>query len=89
MMIKNKYEFKWNSFFRCQFADREVVELMKESGCEGVFMGIESGSDKILENMNKASRIEKYYEGIALLKEYDIYPWIVYYRFSRGNHGNG
>lgn len=72
MLIKNKYGFKWNSFYRCQYADRETVELMKESGCEGVFMGIESGSDKILKNMNKASRVEKYYEGIALLKEYDI-----------------
>jgi anaerobic magnesium-protoporphyrin IX monomethyl ester cyclase len=72
MLLKNRYDFKWHSYFRCQFADREMVELMKESGCEGVFLGIESGNNHILQNMNKAARVEKYLEGIALLKEYDI-----------------
>ncbi len=72
MMIKNKYNFNWNSYLRCQFIDRETVELMKESGCQGVFLGIESGSERILKNMNKAATIEKYREGIALLKEYGI-----------------
>lgn len=72
MMIKNQYKFSWHSYFRCQFADREAVELMKESGCEGVYLGLESGNDQILKNMNKNASVEKYLEGIALLKEYDI-----------------
>ncbi|NIM16713.1 MAG: PhpK family radical SAM P-methyltransferase [Candidatus Aminicenantes bacterium] len=72
MFIKNKYNFNWHSFFRCQFADREMVELMKESGCEGVFLGIESGNDQILKNMNKVAAVEKYLKGIELLKEYEI-----------------
>lgn len=72
MMIKNKYGFKWHSYFRCQFADEETIELMKESGCEGVFLGIESGSQKILDNMNKKSTVEKYRKGLSLLKEYGI-----------------
>jgi radical SAM PhpK family P-methyltransferase len=72
MMIKNDYRFNWNSHFRSQFADRETVTLMKESGCEGVFLGIESGSNQILENMNKAATVEQYLKGIALLKEYGI-----------------
>lgn len=72
MIIRKKYKFKWTSHFRCQFADREMVELMKESGCEGVFLGIESGNQQILEKMNKASTIEKYREGLALLNEYNI-----------------
>lgn len=72
MMIRNKYKFRWHSHYRCQFADRETVELMKESGCEGVFLGIESGSNKILKIMNKAATVEKYLAGVQLLKEYDI-----------------
>jgi anaerobic magnesium-protoporphyrin IX monomethyl ester cyclase len=72
MMIKNKYPFKWSSFFRCQYADREMVELMQASGCENVLLGIESGNDQILENMNKSAAVEKYYKGISLLKEYGI-----------------
>jgi radical SAM PhpK family P-methyltransferase len=72
MIIKNKYKFTWHSQFRCQYADREMVELMKESGCKGVFLGIESGNNQILENMNKAVTVEQYRKGIELLKEYGI-----------------
>lgn len=72
MMIKNQFQFQWYSHFRCQFADRETVELMKKSGCKGVFLGIESGSDRILKNMNKNAAVEKYLNGISLLKEYGI-----------------
>jgi radical SAM PhpK family P-methyltransferase len=72
MMVKNRYAFQWNSHFRCQFADREMVALMKESGCQGVFLGIESGSNRILEAMNKAAAVEKYLRGIELLKAYGI-----------------
>jgi len=70
--IKNNYKFTWHSYFRCQFADREMVELMKESGCEGVYLGLESGNDRILKNMNKAVTVRKYLDGIKLLKEYGI-----------------
>jgi radical SAM PhpK family P-methyltransferase len=72
MIIKNKFRFKWHSHFRCQFAGREILELMKESGCEGVFLGIESGNNDVLKHMNKAATVEKYLAGIQLLKEFDI-----------------
>lgn len=72
MMIKNKYNFKWNSHFRCQFADEETIHLMKESGCEGVFLGIESGNQQILQNMNKAAKLADYRKGLELLRKYDI-----------------
>jgi radical SAM PhpK family P-methyltransferase len=72
MMIRNKYTFRWHSHFRCQFADEEMVELMKESHCEGVFLGIESANEQILKNMNKAANVDKYLQGIALLNKYEI-----------------
>lgn len=72
MMIRNNYRFGWNAHFRCQFADEETVLLMKESKCEGVFLGLESGNNAILQNMNKKATVEKFLEGIALLKKHDI-----------------
>lgn len=71
-MIKNRFTFKWHSHFRCQYMDEETAELMKESGCQGVFLGIESGNDSILENMNKAATVADYQRGIAWLKKYGI-----------------
>lgn len=72
MMVKNQYQFKWHSQLRCQFIDKDSVELLKESGCEGIFLGIESGNDQILANMNKAASIKDYLKGIELLKKYGI-----------------
>jgi radical SAM PhpK family P-methyltransferase len=72
MMIKNDYQFNWFSYFRCSNSDDEAIELMARSGCKGVFLGIESGSPKILKNMNKAATIEKYAEGMRLLHQHNI-----------------
>ncbi len=72
MMMRNKYGYKWFSYLRCQFLDEETVQLMKESGCAGVFLGLESGSSGILQKMNKGAQIDKYRKGIALLNKYDI-----------------
>jgi len=71
-MIERKYKFKWHSYYRCQFSDDETLELMKLSGCEGVFLGIESGSDIILKNMDKAATSSQYRDGIKYLKKYGI-----------------
>jgi anaerobic magnesium-protoporphyrin IX monomethyl ester cyclase len=72
MMIKNKYPFKWSSFLRCQYADKEMLDLMKESGCESVIMGLESGSNAILRNMNKKVTVEDYGKGLDLINAYGI-----------------
>jgi len=72
LLIKNNYSFKWHSFIRCQFLDEETVELMKESGCIGVFLGIESGNESVLKAMNKSTNIDAYRKGIALLNKHGI-----------------
>jgi len=72
LMIRKKYPFNWFSYFRCSNSDEEAIELMAESGCKGVFLGIESGSPTILKNMNKAATIEKYAQGIEWLRQHGI-----------------
>ena len=72
LMIKKQYPFNWFSYFRCSNSDEEAISLMAESGCRGVFLGIESGSPSILTNMNKAATIEKYATGIEMLRRYGI-----------------
>ena len=72
LMIRKGYEFNWYSYFRCSNSDEEAVDLMAESGCKGVFLGIESGSPEILENMNKRASAEHYRRGIDLLHKNGI-----------------
>jgi anaerobic magnesium-protoporphyrin IX monomethyl ester cyclase len=69
LMIDRGYGFRWNSFYRCDHGDDETIELMAESGCEGVFLGIESGCDRILELMNKSARKKHYAAALKKFRE--------------------
>jgi anaerobic magnesium-protoporphyrin IX monomethyl ester cyclase len=78
MMIRKKFSFKWACYLRCQFIDEEAAMLMKESGCTLAFLGIESGNNTVLNNMNKRVTVEEYFKGIALLNKYDIHSIVSY-----------
>jgi radical SAM PhpK family P-methyltransferase len=72
LMIRERYGFEWYSYFRCSNSDLEAFDLMAESGCKGVFLGIESGAPSVLKLMNKAAKPEQYEHGIAQLKQRGI-----------------
>jgi len=72
LKIFKEYEFGWYSFLRVQFINEEIVRHMKESGCLGVYLGVESASDAVLKNMNKQARSKDFSRGISLLNHYDI-----------------
>src|SRR3546814_17108298 len=66
-----EYPFEWFSFLRVQYVNEEVMAMMKDSGCKGVYLGIESASDKVLKNMNKRATNKQFAEGVSLLNKYD------------------
>jgi radical SAM PhpK family P-methyltransferase len=72
LMIRKRYGFNWFSYFRCSNSDAEAIDLMAESGCRGVFLGIESGSPTILKNMDKHAAVPQYMAGIRMLRERGI-----------------
>ena len=76
MMIKNRFDFEWFSYFRCSNSDMEAFDLMQESGCKGVFLGIESADQQILNNMSKFAKVERYESGIRALTERDILSFV-------------
>lgn len=67
-----EYPFEWFSFLRVQYVDEEIVRMMKDSGCKGVYLGVESANDQILKNMNKKVTSAQFAKGINLLNKYDI-----------------
>lgn len=67
-----EYKFEWFSFLRVQYVNEEDVKMMKDSGCAGVYLGIESASDVVLKNMNKRATGRQFAEGVRLLNKYDI-----------------
>lgn len=62
--------FKMQS--RCDLMTRDTVSALRGAGCEEVWMGAESGSQKVLDAMDKGTRIEQIYEARENLKRYGI-----------------
>ncbi len=58
-------ECVWLSETRADRLDPETCELMYYGGCRRVLMGIESGSDLLLGNVNKTLKTSKVREGVA------------------------
>lgn len=72
MMIRNRFSFHWFCYFRLRECDEEMIRLMKESGCSGVFLGLESADDNILDNMNKSARVKDFKRGLEWLNRYGL-----------------
>ena len=58
----------WLSETRCDRLDKETADLMYYGGCRRVLMGIESGVDLLLGNVNKNITTKKVREGVANAK---------------------
>lgn len=74
-IIKNNWKIKWmgsgkvNQFFT--FSDEEF-KLIKKSGCSLITVGAESGSQKILDLINKGIKVEDTIKFSKLCQKYDI-----------------
>lgn len=53
--------------------DEEVVMALKESGCVQIGLGLESGSQRILNRINKKVTLEQIRNGIELLNKHKIF----------------
>jgi anaerobic magnesium-protoporphyrin IX monomethyl ester cyclase len=62
--------FKMQS--RCDLMIRDTVTALKNSGCVEVWMGAESGSQRILDAMDKGIRVEQVYRARKNLAEHGI-----------------
>ncbi|HMF74534.1 MAG TPA: radical SAM protein [Bryobacteraceae bacterium] len=62
--------FKMQS--RCDLMTRETVEALRQAGCAEVWMGAESGSQRILDAMTKGIRVEQIYEARENLRRHGI-----------------
>jgi len=54
--------------------EEELVHALAASGCENVWIGAESGSQKVLDAMDKGITIEQIYTSTRLMKEQGIKP---------------
>ncbi len=71
-IIRRKLNMHWASSFHPAFADRGLVELMREAGCSVISLGCDSGSEKMLKVLRKGFRKEHLRAAMDLLEEMEI-----------------
>jgi anaerobic magnesium-protoporphyrin IX monomethyl ester cyclase len=54
-----KLKLQWDCGTRVDMVDPELLKIMRGAGCFAVWLGVESGSEKILGAMNKKIKIEQ------------------------------
>jgi radical SAM family protein/B12 binding protein len=52
-LLRSGEAFRWNCSARTDRVDDELLELMAEAGCAGIFFGIETGSEKLQGTVKK------------------------------------
>ncbi len=72
--IKEKLNIKWLCNGRLNFANPELLTLMKKSGCVFINYGIECMDDETLKVMNKNLTVKQIEEGIIATLEAGISP---------------
>jgi|SRR5579872_2994510 len=68
--LEAQIPFKMQS--RCDLMTRDTVDALRRAGCAEVWMGAESGSQRILDAMDKGTRVEEIYEARENLRRHGI-----------------
>lgn len=69
---RRKLNIKWQCNSRVDTVNYDKLRAMKDSGCQQIFFGIESGSQKILDFYKKGIAVEQTIEAFKLCKKVKI-----------------
>ena len=71
-LIDHGLNIRWWCILYPNKVDRELVGLMANAGCEQVSMGFESGSDRILKNLNKKFTLKEVRQISEMLSDHGL-----------------
>ena len=72
-LIGKEFNIHWACETRVDtFCNEELVKLMSDAGCRAVYLGVESGSQRILDRLNKNIKVEQIEKAINLCKKHNI-----------------
>lgn len=71
LLIEKKVEIAWSTItgIRVDKVDFELLNKMKKAGCYRVYFGIESGNQKILNNIKKGIKLEQVPKAVNMAKK--------------------
>lgn len=71
-IIESGLKITWSSNTRADTADKEMADLMYEAGCRLVSIGVESGSQYVLDKIGKKLTIDEIRDTVKIFKQAKI-----------------
>lgn len=72
LMIERNFEISWTCTTRAKQIDSQLLSLMKQAGCKSIHIGVESGSPRILELIDKKIDVDDVIHASELIKSSGI-----------------
>ena len=70
---KSKNDLEWVCDTRADMISRDLLKIMRNSGCKTIWFGVESGSSRILKKINKGITLEQNIQAFKLCKKEGIH----------------
>ncbi|MEK8021476.1 MAG: radical SAM protein [Candidatus Parabeggiatoa sp.] len=75
LLIEKKVNINWTCYARVDTIDTELLKLMKQAGCFEALIGVESGSNRMLQELHKGITVEQTQKAAEMLHEAGL-PWV-------------
>jgi anaerobic magnesium-protoporphyrin IX monomethyl ester cyclase len=72
LIVENKLDIKWTCETRADLISKELLVDMKSAGCQTIFFGLESGSPKIQQKLNKNIDLQEVKRTFELCRQVGI-----------------
>jgi radical SAM superfamily enzyme YgiQ (UPF0313 family) len=72
LLIKSKLDLEWVCDTRVDLVNQDILNKMASAGCKTIWFGIESGSQKVLNHINRRMTIEQIEDAFKLCRKADI-----------------
>lgn len=71
-MVAEDFGFTWSCLSRVDLMDRELMELIKRTGCDLIEFGVESGNQGMLDRYDKGTKIQEIRDAFRWAKELEV-----------------
>jgi radical SAM superfamily enzyme YgiQ (UPF0313 family) len=71
-LIRRDLGIRWNAFSRVDTITPEIIDTMARAGCQAICFGVESGSQAVLDRVNKRSNLGKVRDAMRMAQEAGI-----------------
>ncbi|MBI4043505.1 MAG: radical SAM protein [Candidatus Diapherotrites archaeon] len=71
-MAKEKMDFSWHCQTRADLLDDEMLDKMAGAGCFSIQMGVETGSQRVMDKIKKRLTLETVQKGVDMVKSHGM-----------------